>query len=286
MVSLKLNFLGVSVSDFPSSYRFYTDVLGVRRAPSDHEEADWAMMGKTWEEFLQLEAPGMVWELFGGAPPPPDNRAWGQGQGICPGIQVKDLEKTVADLRTRGVTFMAEIQEHQWGQRIEFRAPEGIQWSLANAEGFPFGPDLNIPHIGWVELKAKDLDAQVAFYKEVMGLGTGFHGSGGAMLRQGPGEAVLFLEPGGEMGTADQAFPGSPVRQHPVWISFMTFDVQDAISWFEKHGVTFLQRLTQHPDWGGTDIIIADVDGNAIQVVQYDHIGNQLPLRREDCEDR
>ena len=30
-----------------------------------------------------------------------------------------------------------------------------------------------------------------------------------------------------------------------------------------------LEGVKHHPDWNGTDMIIADVDGNAIQVVQY-----------------
>ena len=103
--NLNMNFLGVSVCDFPPAFLYYTEVVGVRLASSDHQQENWAMLGRTWEENLALATPGMMWEMFGNAPTPLDNRAWGRGQAIRPGVQVEDVEKTVAELRDRGVEF-------------------------------------------------------------------------------------------------------------------------------------------------------------------------------------
>ena len=268
-----MNFLGVSVSDFPSAFRYYTEVLGVRLAPSDHQQENWAMLGRTWDEHMALETPGMMWELFGNGSTPPANRAWGRGQGIRPGIQVEDLETTVAELRKRNVEFERDIQRQEWGEFVEIIGVEGTRWSIGNAHGFPFGEGLHVPHIGWVEVKAVDLDQQVAFYKDVMGLKTVFHTPVGAMLRQGEGEPVMLIEPGGERATTDLSRPGSLLRQHPVWISFLMPDPESVSAWFGQSDVTILRPLTRHPDWGGVDIVIADVDGNGIQLVQYDRIG-------------
>jgi hypothetical protein len=39
--------------------------------------------------------------------------------------------------------------------------------------------------------------------------------------------------------------------------------------WLQGQNVTVLQPLTYHEQWEGTDIILADADGNAVQVGQY-----------------
>ena len=271
--SFKMNFLGVSVCAFPSAYLYYTDVLGVRSAPSDHQEDNWAMLGRTWDESLALEDPGMMWEMFGNAPTPPDSRAWGRGQAIRPGIQVESVEKTVAELRDRNVGFEGDIQQREWGESIELIGAEGTRWTIGKALEFPYGEGVRIPHIGWVEIKAVDLDAQVAFYRDIMGLVTVFHTREEAMLKQGEGEPLILIRPGGEKTSTDLSRPGPPLRQHPVWISFMISDPDGVAAWFEQNNVPALRPLTSHPDWGGVDMLIADVDGNPIQAVQYDFIG-------------
>ncbi len=271
--SLKVNFLGVSVADFPSAYRYYTEVLGVRRAPSDHQEDNWAMLGKTWEEHLALETPGMMWELFGNAPPPPADRAWGRGQNVRPGIQVENVEITVAELRGRSVRFNGDIRRREWGEMAEIIGPEGTRWSVGKAHGFPYGRGLHVPHIGWVEIKAVDIDEQVAFYQDVIGLKTVFHTPEGAMLQQDKNEPMILIEPGGEKVSTDLSASWSPLRHHPVWIRAMMSEPDEVAVWFEKHKINILSPLTRHSAWGGDVMIIADADGNVIEVVRYDHVG-------------
>jgi len=49
----------------------------------------------------------------------------------------------------------------------------------------------------------------------------------------------------------------------------MTSDIQDVASLLREANVTMLKGIEHHADWGGTDLIIADVDGNVLQIVQY-----------------
>jgi predicted enzyme related to lactoylglutathione lyase len=51
----------------------------------------------------------------------------------------------------------------------------------------------------------------------------------------------------------------------------MTPDIRAAHAYLQARGVTMLRGIVYHDDWGGTDVHIADPDGNAIQVVQYGH---------------
>jgi len=59
------------------------------------------------------------------------------------------------------------------------------------------------------------------------------------------------------------------VRAFPVFPSLMTTDIQSVYAYLKSKGVTILRDIISNQDWGGTDLHIADSDGNGIQVVQY-----------------
>jgi len=259
-MDFKLNFLGVTVADFEPSYRFYTEVLGIE---ARHSKPDWAY----------LETTGMTFELFGlesselsafqrGVPPTRD-QSWGRRQTIRPSFQIADLESTVSDLRRKGVEFVGDIERTTWGERIEFIAPEGFRWTLAHSPTYPFGSSMRKPHLGWVQMKAHDLAGQQAFYTGVLGLRPEEGDEGQVVLRQGQGQPLLFLEPGGQSLPAIQGR-----RQSPQFISFETDNIERATTYIKTHNVPIIQDVTRE-DWGGIDIYIKDVDGNPVQVVQY-----------------
>jgi Holliday junction resolvase-like predicted endonuclease len=50
----------------------------------------------------------------------------------------------------------------------------------------------------------------------------------------------------------------------------MTSNIKRAAAWLKKQDVTIIQDVKHHPEWGGIDINIIDLDGNRIQVVQYE----------------
>ena len=70
------------------------------------------------------------------------------------------------------------------------------------------------------------------------------------------------------LGSEQSAF------HHPIWISFETQDIKSANTWLQGQNINILRPLTYHEDWLGTDIILTDVDGNPIQVVQYGEMDN------------
>lgn len=269
MVDLRFNFVGVEAADFQRAYAFYADVLGVwpAEAPPADEPGSWAMLVAGWDETSAPEGHGLRCELFEQDVDPPDERWWGRNQNVRPSVQVADVDATVTELRERGVSFTGDRTDTRWGASIEFATPEGVRWSLADARRYPAGPGLQVPHLGWVELKVADLAGQRGFYTEVMGLSVGEQSEAGVRLEQDAGDPLLFLEPGGERVTEEGA-PGSAIDLQPVWMSFETTDITEAYDWLTDHGVDLYQEVTTH-DWAGTDLLIRDVDGNPVQVVEY-----------------
>lgn len=263
-----LNFLGIHVVDWQTAYLFYTDVLGMR-SELEPKYGDWAVLGGGWEAYRAGNR-SMVLELFDGGRPVRGARAWGREQALRPALQVDDLAVAIADLRARGVPFTGGIQEDRLGQRIEFVTPEGIRWTLAQIPGGPSSADRALPYVGHVEIKAHDLAGQETFYREVMGLSRASDALPPIVLGQGPGNPWLTLEPGGERQTDVPPWPQrSPVCGQPVYLSFMTSDIKDARAHLRDANVTVLQDSVHHADWGGIDVVVADADGIAVQIVQY-----------------
>jgi catechol 2,3-dioxygenase-like lactoylglutathione lyase family enzyme len=130
-MDIELNFMGVCVVDWHSSYRFYTEILGIH-AELDPDLGIWASLGGGWDAY-RAGSKSLIVELFDGGRPA-GGRKWGHKQGIRPGIQVDDLEAVVVAARARGVPFTGEVEETDWGQRIEFSAPEGIRWTLPTSQ--------------------------------------------------------------------------------------------------------------------------------------------------------
>jgi len=255
-MALKFNWLGLHVSDFAASLRFYTDVLGMN---ASDVKSDWAY----------LQTTGIIFELFGGGMPPASPpSAWGQGQAVRPSIHVANLRGTITELRQRGVRFTGEIERTSFGEQIEFMAPENMRWTLAHASSYSFSASLENPRIGWIELKVAHLAEQRAFYQEIMGLQPEDGQEGQVILRQGPGEPLLFLETGGQRAAPRPIRKGAfqPMPSHLM--SFETDDIEAAAAWLKSKHVPILIDITRK-DWGGIDLYIADLDDNPIQVVEY-----------------
>jgi predicted enzyme related to lactoylglutathione lyase len=263
-----LNFLGIHVVDWNAAYLFYTEVLGLRSLLQP-KYGDWAELGGGWKAY-HAGSRSMVLELFDGGRPVSGARSWGRAQAVRPAIQVDDLDTAIADLRSRGVPFTGGILEDRLGKRVEFVSPEEIRWSLAQIPGRPSSTDRSRPYIGHVEIKANDLAGQTAFYHQVMGMSLESDDLSPLVLGQGSGKPWLTLEPGGESRIGEPPSPQrSPTCAQPVFISFMTTNVEDAREHLRDANVTFLQNSVLHSDWGGTDVVVADADGNAVQIVQY-----------------
>ena len=124
--------------------------------------------------------------------------------------------------------------------------------------------------MGGIELKAANLNEQKDFYTRVFGMKIENKTDSVIQLTQSSGEAWLRIQPGGTatsltIGVGDP----KPAFFFPIWISYETKDIKRADAWLQQQKVNIIRPLTLHEDWNGTDVIITDVDGNAIQVVQY-----------------
>ncbi len=72
------------------------------------------------------------------------------------------------------------------------------------------------------------------------------------------------------------------MRAFPVFISLMTSDRQTVFGHVKSRSVKILRDVISDDDRGGTDLHIADPDGNGIQVVQYLELPGEFPVREHD----
>lgn len=269
MVEFVFNFIGIPATDFHRAFRFYTDTVGIRPALPNHrgDVDSWAMLVDGWEDSPGLAAKGLRCELFEQEAEAPEERWWGHHQNARPSMLVADIHGSVAALQANGVPFTANVRDTHWGQTIEFTAPEGIRWSLAQTDDLPAAAGVETPYLGYVELKVADLDRQLDFYTNVLGLSVGAEFPSGVHLEQATAAPLLILEHGGESvsGLDDGR---SPFAVQPVWLSFETPDIVDAKDWLKANGPS-LHRDIETQDWGGSDLIVQDPDGNPLQVVEY-----------------
>jgi predicted enzyme related to lactoylglutathione lyase len=269
-MDLELNFMGVAVADWQTSSLFYTDMLGLG-GPLEPKCINWAAMSGWWDKY-HAGAKNLVFELVDVGRPVLRDRAWGKGQGVRPSIQVENLEKTIDKRRSRGVLFTSEIETVAWGRRIEFVAPEGVRWSLSQAPGRPFITDLASPLIGHFEIKAYHLERQKTFYGNLLGMTVESADPNHIIFSQGSGQPWIVLEAGGQRPAHDPAWAHKPTRGQPVFMSFTTSNIELLAKQLRSVGVTVLKELEYYPDCDGAKLLVADADGNVVQIVQHNHL--------------
>ena len=265
---LTFNFIGVTVVDWLHAFAFFTQTLGLH-AELNPQHGDWANLGGGWDGYYTGNR-SAVFELFDGGRAV-ENRHWGHHQGIRPGFQVANLAQMVGMLTKRGVA-VEETVSHPWGQSAEFTTAEGIRFALAHIPGRPTSDDLARPFIGHVALKCADLPAMKRFYRQALGFHQSAEGADYAIFSQADDHPQIILTTGGapdRFEPSQSKWADDPVRAYPVFLSMMTPDVQAVSEHLAKHNVHILRGIVSHDDWGGTDMHIADPDGNPIQIVHY-----------------
>jgi catechol 2,3-dioxygenase-like lactoylglutathione lyase family enzyme len=265
-VKLIFNFIGVSVVDWHSAFKFFSERLGLNYQ-LDPKHGDWATLGGAGDDSQQRDSRSAGFELFDRGRAVTERR-WGVNQGIRPGFQVFNLENVMAKL-----DLPFTVDERPWGKTAEFATVEGIRFALTEIPFAPCSDDLSTPYIGHVAIKCADLEAMQDFYVDILGFTRTETGSDYILLTQADGFPSIILEPGGSSSrfdVRDTPWHENVVRAFPVFISLMTADIRSAYDHLRSNHVTVQRELMSHPSWGGTDIHIADPDGNAIQVVQYE----------------
>lgn len=264
--NLIFNFIGVSVVDWHSAFQFFSKTLGFKYK-LEPRHGDWAVFGGAWDAYYQEGNRSAIFELFdqGRAA---TVRRWGVNQGIRPGFHVSDLET----IMTR-FNFPFSVEVRPWGKAVEFSTTEGIRFAFAEIPDARFSDDLSTPYIGHVAIKCADFDTAQEFYGNVLGFMQSEVGDDYAIFTQTDGYPYVILERGGSSPRFDPRgtpWENNPVRAFPVFISLMTNDIRSTYAHLQSQNVKIMRDILHHEDWGGTDLHIADPDGNGIQVVQYD----------------
>lgn len=245
----KFNYLALCVQNLPRSFFFYNQVLGIAAL---QREPQWA----------RLNSGGAVLELFGGGLPPAADRAWGRGQSARPSLQVADLEAAHEKLNRRMVAFVSDTRRSGLGEAFEFIAPESFRWTLARSPRLPWTADLSNPYLGWVELKAFHMQAQVALFRDVFGLSIAEARSQRVAFIQPSGAPLLIVTAGGE-----QHEPVVEWTNSPHLLGFETEDIDAAAELLKSRGIQLLREVT-HLEDGSVELIALDADGFPLKIYQ------------------
>jgi catechol 2,3-dioxygenase-like lactoylglutathione lyase family enzyme len=244
----------MAVHDVAGATDFYCGKLGFAFVEAEATDL--------WRYF---ETRRMTFELFKANPDRLEVTAWGDGQAFRPLILVQNLSRTALMLEGQGVRF--SYKETDSSAQIEVAGPEGVR--LGIAEDSVVDTDWSHPIVAGIELKAVNLESQKTFYTTILGMLVDRETGSGVRLVQPNTDAWLHIVSGGKATRPLlEKDPEKPAFFHPIWISFETKDVR-SINQQLVGQTTFLRPLTYHEDWKGTDILLADADGNVVQIVQY-----------------
>lgn len=117
----RLKFAGIPTSDQDRALAFWTTQLGFRVLTDQPFGA---------QRWIEIRIPGAETGIVLFTPEGQEDRI-GQFQSLS--FQCDDLEKTVAELRAKGVAFDGDIERADWGSSAIFKDPDGNSFVLSEA---------------------------------------------------------------------------------------------------------------------------------------------------------
>ena len=111
------------------------------------------------------------------------------------------------------------------------------------------------PRIGYINLHVKDVDREVAFFRDVVGLELLFSDAGFHYARFDAGIGFA-VNSGGEPKPDD-----APFAERLSGIGFVVEDVDAAYAEMKARGARFTMEPSRQP-WGGYMAMFADPEGN------------------------
>jgi uncharacterized glyoxalase superfamily protein PhnB len=117
-MDMQYRWLGIYVKDWAGMTAFMRDTLGFKLQSQDNDST------------LFVTPNGFQIEIFDAIQQPNSSDLLASRRPIMLGVHVSDIEKTVTELKQRGVTFDMEIQTRPWGKFVYFSDPEGNQWQI------------------------------------------------------------------------------------------------------------------------------------------------------------
>lgn len=112
-----LIWVGIYVEDLQASIRFYKEVMEL---PLLAQDDDWAHFDS---------GNGSLLELFSGGTASAEPKLPTQ-QSIVIGLRVSDLDRSIAELKRKGVHFTGDVGEYAGTRWAHFLDPEGNQLEI------------------------------------------------------------------------------------------------------------------------------------------------------------
>jgi lactoylglutathione lyase len=125
-----------------------------------------------------------------------------------------------------------------------------------------------VHHLGYVILYVSDLDASIAFYRDVVGLPLKFVDAGYAEFAAAGIRFALYERRRAEWLTAHEVRPG-PAGE----VVFLVADVDAEAARLAQRGARVLSGPADRP-WGHRTVHVADPDGFVVEFAQ------EIPRRR------
>jgi len=116
---MKLKFAGIPTADQDCALTFWTEKIGLRVSTDQPFGA---------QRWIELRIPGAQTGIVLFTPEGHEQRI-GQFQNLS--FECADLQKTVADMRAKGVEFVREIERADWGSSAIFKDPDGNSFVLS-----------------------------------------------------------------------------------------------------------------------------------------------------------
>jgi predicted enzyme related to lactoylglutathione lyase len=284
------NFIGLCLQDFPSGAQFYTDQLGIEPKMTHPDSPGWMMLLDSWRDSAPIQKSSAS-EQFRSQRMSRRNKRGNMAQPGGRSRSSRTSRPKKQKLVIRGMLvelFTAKLPDGWTSTDFEQAGRLSVFASLQDVSRFTdsiMGTIEGVEGVTWqvwaeenqaepwkargARLRCVDMQAQMEFYQNAFGWNGSTTSDTSGKLLQGEGMPTLDLTQ--EEGLSPLALPaeGNPLRVTPSWMSIETSDIQVAQAKFQDLNLTILRPATQHA-WGGTDIVLADPDGNPVQVVQQD----------------
>ena len=117
----QIKFVSIPVRDHDRSIAFFTEKLGFKVMTDQQFGAD--------QRWVELKVAGAETKLVLFTPPGQEDRIG----GFTPlSFQCDNVEKTVEELKAKGVEFVQGFKKESWGESAIFKDPDGNQFVMGS----------------------------------------------------------------------------------------------------------------------------------------------------------
>ncbi len=160
---LGLGWLGLKAADTVAEARFLENILKLKFVDETTSSNGHAVRYRAGRLDLELVEGGSTWATR------PKPRHGQPDISLIPSLQLNDLDEFISGLKDHEVPETRAF-EQGWGASVLFFDPERNLWQANEIRVEPAVTGENIPAVGTLWLSVEDFAAQVAFYRDILGL--------------------------------------------------------------------------------------------------------------------